>query len=212
MLELFHHPGFVSLAALIALEEAGALYQCTPVDFAHGENRSPAFLAVNPYGQVPALKLPNGVVITETVAIMCYIAGEYRAATLAPTRPVEYALWIAAMARMASEYHPTFTRVVRPDMTVDGAAAQAEVQAAARTRYASHLAELDERLTASPWIVGEAHTLADAHAFVFFEWGTRAGFPMAEYERLRAWHERMLGREAVQRALASEMRRSASAS
>jgi glutathione S-transferase len=207
MLELFHHPGFVSLAALIALEEAGASYRCTLVDFAHGENRRPAFLAINPYGQVPALKLPSGVVITETVAIMCYIANEYGAATLAPTNPIEYARWIAAMARMATEYHPTFNRVVRPDMTVDGATAQEDVQAAARERYASNLSELDARLSSSPWIVGEAYTLADAHAFVFYEWGTRAKFPMAEYELFNAWHERMLRREAVQRALASEMHR-----
>lgn len=206
MLELFHHPGFVSLASLIALEEAGAAYTSTVVDFANGGNRTPSYLAINPYGQVPALRLPSGDVLTETLAIMCYVAKEYSAAALAPSDPLRYAHWVAVMARMASTYHPTFTLVVRPDMIVDDPAAQAEVQTAARARYANHLAELDRQFRSTEWIMGDVFSLADAHALVFHEWGARANFAMGDYLHLTQWYQRMLARPAVARALAEGCR------
>lgn len=206
MLELFHHPNFVSQASLIALEEAQARYRVTTVDFAAGEDRSPEFRAINPCGQVPALRLPNGTVITETVAIMCFLAQEYPDLALAPCDPRAYVAWISIMARMASTYHPTFTAIVRPDMKVDDEAARPKLQATARTHYSKYLSELDLRLSRSLWLIGEKHSLADSYAFVFYEWGARADFPMHEYRHFSLWHDRMLQRPPVQRAMEFEHR------
>ncbi len=83
MLKLFYAPGTCSLASHIALEEAGADYEARRVDFSTAEQTKPDYLAVNPKGRVPALLTDRGV-ITETPAILTYIAETHPAANLAP--------------------------------------------------------------------------------------------------------------------------------
>jgi glutathione S-transferase len=79
----YHNPQSRSQMAHWMLEEAGAPYKIVPIDFAKGENRAPAFLAVNPMGKLPTI-VHRGVVVTETAAIIAYIADAFPAAGLAP--------------------------------------------------------------------------------------------------------------------------------
>jgi glutathione S-transferase len=83
MLTLFYAPTACSLASHIALEEAQADFEARRVDFAAGEQRSPDYLAINPKGRVPALVTPRGV-LTETPAILAFIAQSFPEARLAP--------------------------------------------------------------------------------------------------------------------------------
>ncbi len=83
MLELYFAPGTCSLASLIALEEAGARYETVKISFAAEEQRGAAYTAVNPKARVPALVTERGV-ITETPAILAFVAQSYPAARLAP--------------------------------------------------------------------------------------------------------------------------------
>jgi glutathione S-transferase len=80
----YHNPQSRSQMAHWMLEEAAAPYKIVPVDFAKGENRAPAFLAVNPMGKLPTI-VHRGVVVTETAAIIAYIADAFPAAGLAPS-------------------------------------------------------------------------------------------------------------------------------
>jgi glutathione S-transferase len=79
----YHNPQSRSQMAHWMLEEAAAPYKIVPIDFAKGENRAPAFLAVNPMGKLPTI-VHRGVVVTETAAIIAYIADAFPAAGLAP--------------------------------------------------------------------------------------------------------------------------------
>src|ERR1700730_12590888 len=83
MLELFYSPGSCALASHSALEEAGAEYTVARVNFSSAEQRSPEYLAVNPKGRGPALVTDAGI-LTETPAILAYIAQCYPQAKLAP--------------------------------------------------------------------------------------------------------------------------------
>ena len=83
MLKLFHTPGTCALASLIALEEAGAGFEKVRVNFKTDDQKKPEFLAVNPKGRVPALVTDQGV-LTETPAILTFIAQEFPDAGLAP--------------------------------------------------------------------------------------------------------------------------------
>ncbi|MDB5526208.1 MAG: glutathione S-transferase [Rhizobium sp.] len=83
MLKLFYSPGSCALASRIALEDAGADYEVVRVDFAKGEQRSPEYLKINPKGRVPALVTGKGI-LTETPAILTYIAQSFPDAGLAP--------------------------------------------------------------------------------------------------------------------------------
>lgn len=79
----YFSPGSCALASHIALAESGLPYQVKKLNFAEGEQRSEAYLAINPKGRVPALVTDKGVV-TETVAILGYIAQAAPEARLAP--------------------------------------------------------------------------------------------------------------------------------
>ena len=83
MLRLFYNPKSCSLASVITLEEAGAEYELSLVDFSSQEQRGSEYLAINPKGRVPALVTDDGV-ITETPAILTYVAQSFPAANLIP--------------------------------------------------------------------------------------------------------------------------------
>src|ERR1700687_89969 len=83
MLKLYFTPHTCALASLIALEEAGAEFEIVPIDFATIEQRSAAYLRINPKGRVPSLLTPRGI-LTETPAILAYIAQSMPEAALAP--------------------------------------------------------------------------------------------------------------------------------
>jgi glutathione S-transferase len=79
----YHNPQSRASMAHWMLEEVGAPYRIVPIDFAKDEQKSPAFLAVNPMGKLPTI-VHKGVVITETAAIIAYLADTFPEAGLAP--------------------------------------------------------------------------------------------------------------------------------
>src|SRR3954469_7235918 len=83
MLTFHYAPGTCALASHLALEYAGAPYEAVRLDFRQQQQRSPEYLRINPKGRVPALTTDRGV-ITETPAILQYIAQAFPAAKLAP--------------------------------------------------------------------------------------------------------------------------------
>ena len=83
MLKLFYSPNSCALASHIALQEAGADYETVRLDFRANEQRKPEYLAINPKGRVPALATDRGI-LTETPAILAFIAQSFPQARLAP--------------------------------------------------------------------------------------------------------------------------------
>src|SRR6201997_1402757 len=90
MYQLYYAPGTCALASHIALEEAGADYKAERLDFKANQQQSPEYLKINAKGRVPALVTDKGV-ITETPAILAYIAQMFPQAHLAPTDPFAFA-------------------------------------------------------------------------------------------------------------------------
>src|ERR1043166_7511264 len=83
MLTLYYAPHTCALASHIALEEAAATYQTVRLSFKTGDQRKPDYLKINPKGRVPSLVTDRGI-ITETPALLIYIAQTYPAARLVP--------------------------------------------------------------------------------------------------------------------------------
>src|SRR5882672_2718878 len=83
MLKFFYSPNSCALASHIALQEAGADYETVRLDFCANEQRKPEYLALNPKGRVPALATDRGI-LTETPAILAFIAQSFPNARLAP--------------------------------------------------------------------------------------------------------------------------------
>jgi glutathione S-transferase len=102
MLKLFYAPGTCALASRIALEEAGAEYELARLDFSKNEQRSEEYLKINPKGRVPSLVTDKGI-LTETPAILVYIAQAFPAANLAMLDdPFEFARLQAFNSYIAS--------------------------------------------------------------------------------------------------------------
>ena len=105
MLTLYYATNTCALASHIALEEAGAAYETRWVDFGAAEQTKPEYLAINPKGRVPALVTERGV-LTETPAILAYIAQSYPEARLAPLDdPFAFAELQAFMSYLCSTVH-----------------------------------------------------------------------------------------------------------
>lgn len=205
---LFYSPGACSLASHIALEETGAPFEARRVNFAEAEQRSPAYLAVNPKGRVPALR-DGDFVITENPAILRYIARRHRGARLWPEDPQAEARCAEWLAWCSSGLHIAYAHIRRPERYAAGEAAQADVVARGFETTRAGWEEVERKLAGSgdPWAAGAGYSVADPYLLVLWTWGRGQvlGYDMAG--DFPAWtdHARRMGeRPAVRRALARE--------
>jgi glutathione S-transferase len=209
-LKLFYSPGACSLAPHIALEEAGAAFTPVLVDFKSTEQRSPAYLRINPKGRVPALSLGDWTV-TENPAILQFVAQSYPDAKLWPTDLRSQAKCLEWMAWLSSGIHVTYAHVRRAERYATSEPALADVRATGLTATRAIWGDVETRLAAlaaaGPWVAGQQFTVVDGYLFVFWTWGRgqHLGFDMAkDFPAWTAHAKRMLARPAVQRVLQRE--------
>jgi glutathione S-transferase len=203
-IKLYYAPGSCAFASLVALEEAGLHYAPIKVDFGANEQRSDAFLQVNPRGRVPTL-LADGVTIPENIAVLTFIANAAPEAHLLPLRdPLRLAQAYEWMSWFASGIHVTIAQLWRSGRFTDEANGQRILQDAAPARLEAAFAEIEARL-GSPWILGADYSVVDAYAAVFYRWASgRLAMDVGRYPRWRAHFERLNARPAVERAIAIE--------
>src|SRR5262249_15920135 len=137
MLILYYWPGASSVVPHIVLEEIGAPYELQLVDFARGEHKSASYFKINPHGKVPALAV-DGMVLTENVAILTYLAKQFPQARLLPQNIIDEARCISMMSWFARTVHPTFARIIRPERFVDDTAAHVSLRDTARSVFWDH--------------------------------------------------------------------------
>jgi glutathione S-transferase len=209
-LKLFYSPGACSLAPHIALEEAGATYTPTLVDFKSTEQRSSAYLKINPKGRVPALSIGDWT-LSENPAILQFIAQSYPDAKLWPTDVRVQAKCLEWMAWLSSGVHVTYAHVRRAERYATSEVALADVRAKGAISTREIWGDVEKRMAAlagsGPWIAGDQFTVTDAYVFVFWTWGRgqHLGYDMAnEFPTWTAHARRMVARPAVQRVLARE--------
>ena len=141
MLTLYFCPGACSTASHIGLEEAGAQYVEKPVMLPKGEQKTEAYLKVNPRGKVPAIDI-DGKILTENTAILTWVAQKYADKKLMPSDPFEMARAISTMAWFSNIVHPSYTHYMRPERFAPDAAAQPSVKEAGKNAF---------------WKIGRAH-------------------------------------------------------
>lgn len=195
--------GTCALATHIALREAGADFQLKKLDFAAGEQRDPAYLHVNPKGRVPALATEDGV-LTETPALLLFVAQRHPAAQLAP---LDDAFALARMQELnsylASTMHVAHAHKRRGARWADDAAAVEAMQRKV-PQTMRDCAEFLEQQLDGPWVLGQRYSVADAYLYTIAGWLEADGVDTRTLPRLLAHRARMNARPAVQRALAEE--------
>jgi glutathione S-transferase len=183
MLTLYFSPGTSSMAPHIALHEIGVPFESRPISLARKENRTPAYLAINPEGHVPTL-LIDGRPLSEVAAILFYVARRFPEAVLLPDDIEAQAQVVSWMSFIASTVHPA--RRQGPDH--------------ARAIYAI----ADQRLGNRKWAV-ERYSIADIHLFrLFWRFSNSLNLSRNEFPNLFAHYDRMMSRAAVQRTLEIE--------
>jgi glutathione S-transferase len=204
MLKLFYALGSCSLASHIALEEAGADYELVAMSTKAGDQRKPEYLAINPKGRVPALVTGRGV-LTETPAILAYIAQTYPAARLAPLDdPFAFAEAQAFNSYLCSTVHVAHAHGHRGYRWADDPAALAEMTRKVPETEAACFQLIEHELFKGPWVMGEAYSVCDGYLFTLAGWLEGDGIDLRRFPRLHEHSERMGERPAVRKVLAEE--------
>lgn len=207
-LTLYYSPGACSLASHVALEESGEAYHEVRVAIREGANRSDEYLAINPRGRLPALRIGEQI-LTENPAILLWVGHAFPEAQLLPRlASLEHARVLEWLCWLTSSVHITFAQLWRAERFV-GAGAEATLvsalQAQGRAQVEQHWGEIDQRLQGRQFAVGDRFSVVDANLLPFYRWGGLIGLDMRT--RYPAWTthaERMLQRPAVQRVLQRE--------
>jgi glutathione S-transferase len=204
MLKLFFAANTCALASHIALEEAGARYETIRVDFGTNGQRKPEYLAINPKGRVPALVTERGI-LTETPAILAFVAQSFPAANLAPLDdPYEFARVQAFNSYLCSTVHVAHAHRMRGYRWADDPIAIADMQRKVPSTVGDCFELIDATLLAGPWVMGDRYTICDPYLFTLSQWLDADGVDVKRFPKVVDLQQRMNARPAVQRALAAQ--------
>jgi glutathione S-transferase len=204
MLRLFHSWGSCSLASLIALEEAGADFELCVVSTAKGDQRRPEYLAVNPKGRVPALVTGRGV-LTETPAILAYVAQAYPEARLAPADPWALAQMQAFNSYLCSTVHVAHSHKHRGYRWATEESSFADMRRKVAENETECFRLIEAEYLKGPWVMGEAFSVADGYLFTIAGWLEGDGVELARFPGVLEHYRRMQARPAVGKVLAQQV-------
>lgn len=200
-LELFWLSGSpFAWRAMIALEVKGLAYASRRLDFSAGENRAPAFLALNPRGQVPVLR-HGDIVVCESLAILAYLDRAFPEPAFFGRDPRQGAAIWQATIEFENNGRALVTTIAQ--IVFRGQDERAAELATAATSLLGELAALNHRLAAARFLTGDALSAADIAVFPCLQMVRRAilkkadKVPVAlrdglgELRALAAWEERM---------------------
>ena len=204
MMKLYYGVGACSLASHIALEEAGAEYEAIRIDLKSGQQSKPDYLALNVKGRVPALVTDRGV-ITETPAILAYVAQTHRGANLAPIDdPFAFAELQAFNSYLCSTVHVSHAHGGRGGRWSNDPAVVEALKAKVPQNMGDHFAIIEERMFKGPWVMGEAFSVGDAYLYTMANWLARDSVDIKRFPRIADHFKRMEARPAVAKVLADE--------
>ncbi|MCT8161982.1 glutathione S-transferase family protein [Pseudoruegeria sp. SHC-113] len=198
-MQLYYAPGTVAVASAIAMEEAGIAYEPVLVDFTTGAQMKPAYHAVNPKGRVPTLATDQGL-LTETGAILEYIAALAPEAGLMPTDPWHAAQTRALMHYLGNTMHVAHAHKMRGHRWADQDSSFADMTAKVPQTMAECCAYLEGHvLTGGPFALGESFTLADTWLYTICRWLAGDSVDITAYPKLARHFETIAARPSVAR-------------
>ena len=194
---LYGDLGSGAFSAEAALAEAGAPYSFELVSLEQGEQKQPAFLAINPSGKMPALRLPEGEIITESAAILLTLADHFPQARLLPPQASNgRALAYRWLAFMAGEIYPIVEIVDYPERFVPPGGDAGALRKIARDRIRERIA-IVERMIRGPFLLAGGFSILDIYAAMFTRWSLEPDWKLAHIPRLMALADAVSQRPAI---------------
>jgi glutathione S-transferase len=198
-MKLYYSPGACSLSPHIALLEAGLPYDLIKVDLrAKKLDNGDDYLKVNPKGQVPALALDSGELVTEGPVIVQMIADKAAGKNLAPARDsAERYKLLEWLNFVTTELHKNFGPMFSPVLSDDA-------KAFFKDRVMTKLKYVDSQLPGRDYLMGKQFTVVDGYLFTILTWADRLKFDLSGLPNLLAYKARVAARPKVQEALTKE--------
>ncbi len=198
-MKLFYKPGACSLSPHIVLREAGLDFSIERVDLVTKKTETGAdYLSINPKGQVPALVLDDGSLLTEGVAIVQYLADKVPDRHLiAPSGTLSRYHAIEWLNFIATELHKGFSPLFNPN-TPD------EYKTIVSERLDKQFSYVDSVLAEHDYLLGKKFSVADAYLFTVSRWANALNLQIKERSHLDQYMARVAERPAVKAALAAE--------
>lgn len=199
-MKLYYSPGACSLATHILLREAGLPVELEKVDIRsksteHGED----WIALNPKGYVPALRMDDGEILTENLVLHGYIADLKPESKLAPAHGTKARLRQDELGvYVSTEIHKTFGSMFNPAITEDGRKAAID---RLTLRY-----KLIEQVLADgrTYLTGDQFSTVDAYLFTVTNWASMLKVDLSAFPNLLAYQGRVAARPAVKASLVAE--------
>ena len=184
--QLYGDLGTGAFSAEAALAEAGAPYDFQLISLDRNEQKQPSFLAINPSGKVPALRLPEGEIVTESAAILLTLADHFpQAGLLPPQGGKDRAQAYRWLAFMAGEIYPIVEIVDYPERFAPAGEAADALRHTARERIRERVL-IVERMLHGPFFLAHGFSLLDIYAAMFSRWSLEAPWKQAHLPKLMA--------------------------
>jgi glutathione S-transferase len=197
----YYAPRTVSVASHIALEEAGANYESRRLDFTKTEQRSDDYLKVNPKGRVPALVTDRGI-ITETPAILVYIAQAYPKAMLAPLDDAfSFAKLQEFNCYLCATVHVAHAHKIRGSRWVDDNVAMEAMKKKVPQTMTECFSLIEKEMFVGPWVLGDQFTVSDTYLFTVSQWLEGDGVDINSFPEVAEHKQRMHKRPSVEKVL-----------
>ncbi|MFT5220688.1 MAG: glutathione S-transferase [Planctomycetota bacterium] len=199
MYKLFWAPNSGAFAPQILLEEAGAKYELVKLDLDQGDQHNADFLAINPRGQVPALQLDDGSILTESAAIMIHLADCHADAGLLPPagssqRAQVYRWLIFAVANI----YEADLRVFYSDLYTSDSNCVESIKQRGREDLDAAWDLLETELGKGPYLLGDRYSIIDPYLLMLTGWHEQPAQLMARCPGLARLCESVKARKAVQ--------------
>lgn len=204
MLTLYYAPGTCALATHLALEYAGVPYEAVRLDFKEQQQRSPEYLRVNPKGRVPALVTPRGV-LTETPALLQYVAQVHPEAKLAPLDdPFQLARMNEFNSYLCSTVHVAHAHGARGYRWSDDPQAIAAMKKKVPQTMGDCFELIETQMFQGPWVLGERFGTSDLYLYTVARWLPGDDVDVQRFPKVAEHLRRMDAQPQVQKVLAAQ--------
>ncbi len=204
-MRLHYAPRTISIAVAITLEEAGLPYEAVPLDFGAGEQKGETYLALNPKGRVPTLESDSGTALTETGALLDYIAALAPTAKLVPRDPERAAQMRSVMYFLGTTMHVNHAHMRRGDRWASEQSSFDDMIAKTPENMAENARYFVSDCLEGDYVLGDQFSIADPYAYMLCSWLERDKVPLGDFPDIAAYLDRMDARSSVQAVKAKGM-------
>jgi len=203
-MQLYYAPGTISIAVAIALQEAGLDFEPIKIDFAAKEQSAAGYAQINPKGRVPALVIDGGI-LTETGALLEYVADIAPAAELRPTDPILQARMREVMFYLASTMHVAHAHKMRGSRWASKTSSYKDMTAKVPQTMSDCCAYISTNGLRGPFVLGQQVSIADCYLYTICTWLDGDGVTLDDFPKIKSFMAAMEQRDSVRAVYAAGM-------